>query len=1661
MKETFTRHTYGFKFLPLLKLTAILRYMRLLLAIFILSISSITFSQATFTSVQDGNWNDGATWGNTSPGSVGIDYPGSNDSAVIQNNNVITLIASQYVHAVNIENGTLSLSTFVILVNSGGITVTNSGTLSGGTVRFNTASSSNYIINEGSVSISNLQFTGGNDVDLYVSGSSSVNISNMLYFNEDRCSLINNGIISAFIVRVATSGTFPANGDEDNSIINNSAALLNVTTDINFNNCRFVIDNYGTINHLDDFLNIESGEVQLNNYSGATYSFGGNAGGSDMALELYCNLDGENTFNYTFAGDQTIYKPEDGYYHLVTSGGSGIKTLEGDINVFGDLTIGAGTTLDVGNGLNYDISTYGNWDHEETAIFNERFGTVTFAGSEDQTISGTSSTPSEIFYNLVIDNPASVILNTGQVRVDGTLTMTRGNIYSNSYELYINSSASGAISYTSGTIIGTLRRDIATGANTYLFPIGTAEYYRPATLAFASSSSATSITAEFVEADPGSFTSYQDDVSLWLYNIFDEGYWTLTNTTLTNISCVLSLEGNGFTSYNIDNNTRITADIGSGWEDQGSHNAGSSSGNVVARNLPGSVAASSSFNFGFATGCNTVASAGSDETICRGGDVTLGASGGGTYSWSPSYGLNATDVAGPVASPEMTTTYTVAVTSGGCTARDEVTVFVNPLPAAALGYAYDKTITIDAAQVAGANDLINFPVLINITNDADMATTANGGNVENASGYDILFTDEDYNLLDHELVSYNGSQGDLMAWVRVPALSATVNTELHVIYGNPQVSTDLSSPMEAWDAGYMGVWHFDGDVDDATSNGEDLTNVNTSDYASSKILNGRELSNSSVPSSNASGQHLQLSSGVFSGIGNFSFEGWVYLDDDGTAWERIFDFGQDAVSPTHYFFFTPSHDAGTPAETRSYITTTGNGGEEGVTITNPTANTSQWIHWGVVLNSKAHTMAIYKNGSLYGLGHGVDLTPDDLSATDNFFGRSLWDGDEYLDGKFDEFRISSVARSASWMQTAYNNQNSPSSFYSVSSQAGHAPIVDTVCQNEEVNYSVPDVYDSYTWAVTNGSITSGDGTNEITVLWETVGTGTIVLEATKTITGCSGTSLTLDVEVMPLPTPTITGISEACPNYTGEIYSVTEVAGHSYSWYISDGTITDNTGDSITVDWPGPPGYDTVIVTETIDATGCFFRDTMVIVYDTAKPEITACAPTDTLYLDASCEVSLPDYTGDITATDNCTTLTITQNPASGFTLSGVDTVEVTLYAEDGSGNIDSCKFYVYTWDTVSPNITLCAPTDTLYLNGTCQIAAPDYTSLITVTDNCDGDLTITQSPAITSILNGVDTTEFTLYATDDWGNVDSCKFYVYTWDTTSPNFTVCAPTDTLFLNSSCEVTVPDYTSLVTVSDNCDGDLLITQNPAATNTLTGVDTIEFTIYATDDWGNVDSCKFNVYTWDTISPEIADCATTDTLYLDNSCEITIPDYITLITATDNCDGDVTITQYPAIGSTPYGVDTIEFTLYATDDWGNVDSCKFNVYAWDTTAPELLTCVTGDTLYLDASCNTSLPDYRGMVTLNDNCGGIKNITQLPVQTTPISGVDTVTVTIYVTDNSDNVGSCSFDVFVWDTTAPNITVCAPTDTLYLNASCQATLPDYRSLITVADNCDPSLTI
>ena len=143
------------------------------------------------------------------------------------------------------------------------------------------------------------------------------------------------------------------------------------------------------------------------------------------------------------------------------------------------------------------------------------------------------------------------------------------------------------------------------------------------------------------------------------------------------------------------------------------------------------------------------------------------------------------------------------------------------------------------------------------------------------------------------------------------------------------------------------------------------------------------------------------------------------------------------------------------------------------------------------------------------------------------------------------------------------------------------------CLNSTGNsYSTETGQTNYSWSISGGTITSGQGTNTVAVTWtSTVNPWLSVTYGAVTCPSFTGTKY---VTVNSL-TPTITGNSPACKD-NSYAYS-TESGKSAYNWSISGGTIVSGQGsNSINVLW-NTLGTQTVGVTYT-DPSGCIASPT-------------------------------------------------------------------------------------------------------------------------------------------------------------------------------------------------------------------------------------------------------------------------------------------------------------------------------------------------------------------------------------------------------------------------------------------------------------------------------------
>ncbi|BBB32858.1 hypothetical protein TTHT_1345 [Thermotomaculum hydrothermale] len=346
------------------------------------------------------------------------------------------------------------------------------------------------------------------------------------------------------------------------------------------------------------------------------------------------------------------------------------------------------------------------------------------------------------------------------------------------------------------------------------------------------------------------------------------------------------------------------------------------------------------------------------------------------------------------------------------------------------GYSYRKQITFTSDINKIPSSQTNFPVLINIT-DTDLKTVTNGGHVQNDNGWDIKFTASDGSTdLSYEIEKYDPATGELVAWVKIPTLST--GTIIYMYYGSVSVNTDPSSP-DTWEANYKMVQHLQetsGTHYDSTSNALDATpSGGVNQDTSGKIDGADEF--------DGVDDYVSTSSSVVLSP-PLTISAWIYYGGQSNI-NTIVSNGNAEASSAGFRLFINSWNT----SDGKLIIEAGDG-TNGSSIASDidTIAAGQWYFVTAVIDGS--NSALYLNGNLIGTGSLIDCTND----SPIYIGRMA---DAFLfQGTIDEVRISNIGRSGDWIKIEYENQNDPSSFYSVSSEEpGHAELSITKADNPD------------------------------------------------------------------------------------------------------------------------------------------------------------------------------------------------------------------------------------------------------------------------------------------------------------------------------------------------------------------------------------------------------------------------------------------------------------------------------------------------------------------------------------------------------------------------------------------------------------------------------------
>jgi hypothetical protein len=325
--------------------------------------------------------------------------------------------------------------------------------------------------------------------------------------------------------------------------------------------------------------------------------------------------------------------------------------------------------------------------------------------------------------------------------------------------------------------------------------------------------------------------------------------------------------------------------------------------------------------------------------------------------------------------------------------------------------------------------------------------------------------------------------------------------------------------------------------------------------------------------------------------------------------------------------------------------------------------------------------------------------------------------------------------------------------------------------------------------------------------------------------------------------------------------------------------------------------------------------------------------------------------------------------------------------------------------DMVPPELT-CPANQSLILGANCTATLPNYTGMATASDNC-GIPVITQSPASGTSVVGAGNLTVTLTATDANNNTSQCSFIVNKIDNTAPTIS-CPAMQILPLGANCSAAMPNYTTLATANDACNI-LSITQSPAAGMNVSGSGNLMVTLTATDVNNNTAQCTFTVVKVDNTAPSII-CPSTQTLALGANCSATLPNYTLLATTGDNCSV-FSVTQSPALGTAVSNAGNMTLSLTVTDLNNNTSQCSFTVIKADNTPPTV-TCINS-TLNFNGQQSISL-NANEVVNTTDNCG-LQSISLIPNQILANQAGQTVPVMVTVTDNSNNMLSCTANISV----------------------------------------------
>lgn len=278
------------------------------------------------------------------------------------------------------------------------------------------------------------------------------------------------------------------------------------------------------------------------------------------------------------------------------------------------------------------------------------------------------------------------------------------------------------------------------------------------------------------------------------------------------------------------------------------------------------------------------------------------------------------------------------------------------------------------------------------------------------SGEDFRFVLQDGTVLDYEIQFYDDDSGELIAWTLLPIIEE--DTLVYLYYDNPAAS-DAQNPAAVW-TNYRIVSHMEDNLLDSTANNFDGTGRrllvdSPAVFVDSQIHRGVQYTDSRYVQINSFDEINQ--NGLDEIVCSFWFKG--------TEPQRLMSW-----QPNSLAMIFPS--GATDVQAVSWDGGIGGGIPDGIDKTDT-------VFQHVVVFWKRNDVNGFRTviDGLEGTGRSTPNVPIPTNVDFPFFYGSKDGIVEFADGIASENRFSDIVRTINYYTTEFNNQSSPSTFYTL------------------------------------------------------------------------------------------------------------------------------------------------------------------------------------------------------------------------------------------------------------------------------------------------------------------------------------------------------------------------------------------------------------------------------------------------------------------------------------------------------------------------------------------------------------------------------------------------------------------------------------------------------